>query len=319
MAYHNVFVHRGNDWAGVKAELTKKIKIALVSTKTPWHQSYVAGTTLKNWFVSVLRIDSTEPLEDIVAKLNNFQPRSLVAYANMAKVLAQEQLAGRLSISPEAVFTSSEVLTGEARKLIYDAWHTQPFNQYASTETAGIASECMRHRLHLYEDLVIAEVVNENYKPVEPHQYGSKLLVTVLFSRTLPLIRYELDDSVLLSYERCLCDKSFATLADIQGRIGEVLYLEKQSGNRVAIQPIFFHKIMESFPVGGWQIIQEKNNLLRVLIVNPAKNFDENSFTKIISNELVKQGATKSVVKVEYVSSLNKTTLGKVVLIKSMG
>ncbi len=36
--------------------------------------------------------------------------------------------------------------------------------------------------------------------------YGAKVLVTVLFSRTLPLIRYEMTDSVQLAAEYdCPC------------------------------------------------------------------------------------------------------------------
>jgi phenylacetate-CoA ligase len=50
--------------------------------------------------------------------------------------------------------------------------------------------------MHLFEDLVITEVVDEGNRPVPLGVYGEKVLVTVLFSRTLPLIRYELSDSV---------------------------------------------------------------------------------------------------------------------------
>ena len=67
---------------------------------------------------------------------------------------------------------------------------------YGATETAGIASECRHGRLHRYEDLVIAEIVDEANRPVAPGDFGAKLLVTVLFSRTQPLIRYEMSDRV---------------------------------------------------------------------------------------------------------------------------
>ena len=50
--------------------------------------------------------------------------------------------------------------------------------------------------MHLFEDLVITEVVDADNQPVPPGEYGAKVLVTVLFSRTLPLIRYEMSDSL---------------------------------------------------------------------------------------------------------------------------
>ena len=94
----------------------------------------------------------------------------------MARILAEEQSAGRLRISPRAVMSASEVLTKESREKIQRAWNCPPFNVYAATETAGIASECSRHRLHLFEDLVIAEIVDEKltavqvYSPAGPEQ-----------------------------------------------------------------------------------------------------------------------------------------------------
>jgi phenylacetate-coenzyme A ligase PaaK-like adenylate-forming protein len=62
----------------------------------------------------------------------------------MARILAEEQIAGRLQISPKAAMSASEVLTEESRNRIQTAWNCQPFNVYAATETAGIASECSR-------------------------------------------------------------------------------------------------------------------------------------------------------------------------------
>jgi phenylacetate-coenzyme A ligase PaaK-like adenylate-forming protein len=65
------------------------------------------------------------------------------------------------------------------------AWQAPPFNVYAATETGGIAAECRQHRgMHLFEDLVIPEVVDEHYQPVAAGEPGDRLLVTVLSSRT---------------------------------------------------------------------------------------------------------------------------------------
>ena len=70
----------------------------------------------------------------------------LVGYASMIRALADEQLAGRLHITPRAVNSSSEVLTGEARAMATRTWKIAPFNVYAATETGGIAAECAQHR-----------------------------------------------------------------------------------------------------------------------------------------------------------------------------
>ncbi len=77
---------------------------------------------------------------------------------------------------------------------------------YAATETASIASECAQHRgLHLYEDLIIAEAVDGDNQPVPAAVHADKPRVTVLFSRTTPLIRYEMSDSVQVADAACPC------------------------------------------------------------------------------------------------------------------
>jgi len=72
---------RANDWAGVPAGVTHRLRLAVVSTTAPWHQSAVVGASLKGPLVPTLRLDATSPMEEIVSALNDFQPESLVAYA----------------------------------------------------------------------------------------------------------------------------------------------------------------------------------------------------------------------------------------------
>jgi phenylacetate-CoA ligase len=148
--------NRSLDWAGATAGLTRRLRMAVVSSTTPWHQSARVGATVRSPWVQTLRIDSGDPLEHILGQLDRFQPQVLVGYASMLRLLASEQLAGRLTIAPEVVFSASEVLTGETRRRIQQAWGRRPFDVYAATETAGIAAECQVHRgLHLFEDLVV--------------------------------------------------------------------------------------------------------------------------------------------------------------------
>src|SRR6185295_16075236 len=144
-------------------------------------------------------------------------------------------LAGRLHISPDKVFTSSEVLSDETRFRVKTAWGDEPFNQYGATETADIAAEYKpcRH-MHVFEDLVLVEVVDEKYRPVPRGEYGAKLLLTTLFSQTQPLIRYEINDSVRLSAEPCpTSGLAFGFIEGIQGRVEDALWIPAAQGAQV--------------------------------------------------------------------------------------
>src|SRR6266536_4866161 len=186
---------RANEWAGIRSGPAHRISMAVVSSTTAWHQSSRVAATVRSPFIASERLDAASPLPAIAARLNDLQPDVLVAYASMIRALAGEQLAARLHMAPRAVNSSSEVLTAEARAMATRAWQVPVFNAYAATETGGIAAECHQHRgMHLFEDLVIPEVVDDDYRPVPPGQTGDRLLVTVLSNRTIPLIRYEMTD-----------------------------------------------------------------------------------------------------------------------------
>ena len=208
---------RASEWTGIRANLRHRTRMAVVSSRTPWHQSARVGATVQSPLVATLRLDAGDSLPDTLARLDAFEPEVLVAYASMLRILAEEQTAGRLHIHPMAVNASSEVLTPHTRQLISEAWGGVPFEVYAATETGGIAAECAEHRgMHVFEDLVIAESVDDNYAPVPDGETGSRLLVTVLHSRSLPLIRYELTDRVRLSARRCDCGRTLRMLEAVE-------------------------------------------------------------------------------------------------------
>ena len=241
-----------------------------------------------------------------------------MAYASMIRLLAEEQLIGRLGIYPEFVFSASEVLTDRARRHAETAWGKKPFDVYAATEPAGIASECDLHRgMHLFEDLVITEVVDEDNRPVAPGVYGEKVLVTVLFSRTLPLIRYEMSDSVRLDTSPyCLCGRPFALIDGVQGRVEDVLHFPAASGGQVTVQPALFHRVMDAVPAGGWQVVQEPEGLT-VLLSGVQKGYVDDVLADSLRRELAAQGAIVPSVKVKQVPAIPRTGAGKAPLIKA--
>jgi phenylacetate-CoA ligase len=143
--------------------------MAVVSSTAAWHQFSRVAATVRSPFIVSERLGAASPLADIVDRLNDLRPDVLMAYASMIRALADEQLAGRLRIAPRAVNSSSEVLTAEACAMATCALSVSPFNVYAAIETGGIAAEFHQHRgMHLFEDLVIPEVVDDNYRPVRP-------------------------------------------------------------------------------------------------------------------------------------------------------
>jgi len=214
------------------------------------------------------------------------------------------------------VMTVAEVLTGEQRARIERAWGHLPYNVYGSTESP-IAAECERHSgLHIFEDVIIPEVVDAAGNPVPPGEYGERLVITVLFRRTQPLIRYEISDLVRLSPQPCSCGRTFALVDDIQGRVEEVLTFDGLNGGRVAIDPIFFEPLLGPIRAIAWQVVQEPTELV-VRLSGLSDDMSCQQIGLMLDRALRARGALVPKVTVISVDRIPRTAGGKAPLVKS--
>lgn len=251
-----VFVYGRADWAEVIGSYARYASSYLdfaprlprrrLATVVPDHPLHISGRfnrTLDVGAHRLLRLDARAPVDDLVEGLNGFQPEYLATYPSLAALLAERQLAGKLRIAPRVVWTSGEVRTAEMERRIAAAWRQRPFNNYVASETGYIAGECEQHAgLHVLEDQVQIEVVDDEYRPVPAGKPGSRLLVTNLFNRTQPLIRYELNDLVTISPHACPCGRPFPLLESVGGRREDVLELPAvAAGGTVAVHPVTLH------------------------------------------------------------------------------
>lgn len=307
---------RANDWAEVPAGLMRPLKVAVVSSRLPTHQSAVVGASLASPFVPTLRLDASASRTETVAALNRFQPRLLVGYASALRPLAAEQQAGRLAIHPQSVMSASEVLSPTAAVEMEAAWGSSPFDVYAATETAGVASACRYRNRHLYEDLLIVEPVDGSGAPVAPGTLAVKLLVTVLFSRTIPLIRYEMTDQISVNGRDCPCGRRFLQISRVEGRLEDVLHLPGRTG-KVEVHPLVFHRVLDTAGTTRWQVVQEADGLT-ILLAGLPPDADPGSLGREVEQALRSAGVVNVPMQVRRVEEIPRTALGKAPLVRAL-
>jgi putative adenylate-forming enzyme len=257
-----VFVHSQREWMGMLSGLLRwsggylglgprlpRRRIATIVAEKPLHSSGRMAFSIDVGIHRQLRLDARTPIPELVAALNAFQPEAFNAYPSIAALLAEEQIAGRLRIAPEKVSTSSEVRTAEMEERIVRAWGRDPFNFYATTETGFVAADCDRHAgLHLFDELVYFEVVDDDGRPVPPGLPGSRVLVTNLINRTQPLIRFEMTDLVTVSPNPCPCGRPYPLLEAVDGRSDDVLDLPAVGGGTIPVHPLTIRSPMAGIP-----------------------------------------------------------------------
>ena len=159
------------------------------------------------------------PFERVLAALAEARPTHLVGYASVVARLARATLAGELDVEPVRVSTNSEPLSDEDHAAIVEAWNVPIHNLWGSTEIGVQAVGCgCGEGLHICEDEVVLERVDEEGFPVGPDQPAARTLATGLANWTFPFIRYDLGDQVATLPGECPCGSALRRVATVTGR-----------------------------------------------------------------------------------------------------
>ena len=105
------------------------------------------------WRRRAYRVFSVQqPLAELVAALNSFDPSALTAYPSALELLAGEQEAGRLHLRPEFVQLAGESMRPEARAHVAAALDGAVHDVYAASEFTPAAFDCEHGWLHVNSD-----------------------------------------------------------------------------------------------------------------------------------------------------------------------
>lgn len=193
--------------------------LAVVAAGVPPHASTPLFDVPTTPGMQTVVVPAGDPFDEILAAVSKAQPTHLVGYASVIGRLARATMAGTVDLKPVRVSTNSEPLLDEDRQAIREAWNAPIHNLWGSTEIGVQAVGCaVGDGLHVCEDEVVLERVDENGVPVGPDEPAAKTLATGLANRTFPFIRYDLGDQVSGLPGPCACGSAFARVADIGGR-----------------------------------------------------------------------------------------------------
>lgn len=160
------------------------------------------------------------------------------------------------------IFTCSEALTPATRELIERAFGVPVGDCYAAAE-ALIGWECESRRgIHVLEDRVVLEVLDELGRTVAPGAVG-RVVITTLDNPSMPLIRYAIGDmAVAPSGERCACGRPELLLPRVLGR--QVPYFDV-GGAKLSPWGVIA-RMHELAAVGQFQLMQTAPDQILVLI-----------------------------------------------------
>jgi phenylacetate-coenzyme A ligase PaaK-like adenylate-forming protein len=302
-----MFLRRSN-WVGLRPRLPR-LRLALIGGGAPTHMSRRGAQCLDVGAHRLLPLAATQPLDQLVPALNEFRPDFMNVYPSTAGLLADEQVAGRLRLRLRGLTTNSEPLTGGMRDRLENAFGVRPTDFYATTEGVW-GHDCPEGNMHLFDDMCIVENVDDDFRPVPDGEVGSRLLVTNLFNRVQPLIRFEVTDLVAIEPEPCPCGRTLTRVRSLEGRSEDVLSL-----GGVAVHPLQFGVVTADPDVREFQVVQKGDALrLRVALRDGCSGVEERLGERVRA-KLAELGVPRPQVRVERVAALERSPAGKVQIV----
>jgi putative adenylate-forming enzyme len=295
--------------AFVRVGVTPETRLIAIGAPSDVHITRQLFAAFQAGREGVPQLSSTTPLQESVAALNAYRPEVLVAYASIVGALADEQLEGRLSIEPDLVITTSEVLTDDIVRRAEAAWQRRPLNAYAATEAPGIAIATRDDvGMHVCEESVLLEVVDDHGRPVRAGEPGSKVLLTNLVNHAQPLIRYELLDALVLADGPDPGGRPYQRVVRVDGRSDDILRFPAAGGGEVVVHPYRLRSPFSTLlDVRAYQIVHEPE-ALRVRIV-PSRSAPADVAARVradLARELEAAGAAPTVIRVEPVAEIER-------------
>jgi len=203
--------------------------------------AYVLG--LRKIGAGIIRVGAGSPALQWDS-IERFKPTYLVAVPSFLMKLIEYAEANQIDFKNSSI--KGAICIGEALrnenhhlntlgKKITSIWNIELFSTYASTEMCTAFTECPQHTgLHIPEDLIFAEVLNENGKEVKIGEEG-ELVVTTLGVKTMPLVRYATGDLVKKLANSCHCKNASGLISSVLGRKQQLI---KYKGTSIYPQQI---------------------------------------------------------------------------------
>jgi phenylacetate-CoA ligase len=274
-------------------------RLAVLEAGVPPHASTPLFDIPTGPNMDTVVIAAGAPFDEVLAAVASAQPTHLVGYSSVIGRLARATQSGDLRIAPVRVSTNSEPLLDEDRRAIGEAWGAPIHNVWGSTEIGVQAVGCGHGAgLHICEDEVVIERVDDSGNPVGPDEPAARTLATGLSNWTFPFIRYDLGDQVRPLTGACACGSAFTRIADIGGRRDD----DFRYGT-TTVPPIAFRHVLGTDPrVSEYQVIQTITGADIVVVGEP----DTDTLSASLIAALRRYGLSEPTVRIRVTDSLQR-------------
>lgn len=229
----------------------------------PSHTLQRFGISRKLWISTGLPID-----EQLSQFLDSRADVLIGTPTALRRIAYAVEDSGKKPKQPGIVFGAGELLDSETSEVVKRVFGIEPVGLYGQTEVGYVAWQCeMRRAFHLNADTHLIEVLADG-RPAGPGELGT-IVITDLYARTMPFIRYHTKDLAMAASSNCPCGRQLPIIASIEGRASSSVLLE--DGRIFTTRKIINH-IAETLRLGEYRLHQEDLDRFRVELVSDIGN-----------------------------------------------
>ena len=210
-------------------------------------------------YVMANRLNEDE-FKHIVKILNATRPRILRCYPEPLYLMAKYIEHSNVRVHQvAAINTTGSTLLPEYRELIEKTFRCRIYDSF-SCEGGAVAFECPEsNTYHASDEYAVTEVVDSQGNPSKM----GRLVTTDLWNYATPFIRYDTQDVVELSDQKCSCGRELLHIKRIYGRSSDILVTP--GGQYLTVNN--FTGLFQNLPsVDQFQILQKSPDEITVLI-----------------------------------------------------
>ncbi|WP_053990116.1 phenylacetate--CoA ligase family protein [Mangrovimonas sp. TPBH4] len=277
-----------------------------------WDQ-YNSKTPLEAWkrhiYMHPVSKLTNRDIEGLLGEIEkNNSSKGIVSYASALDEIRDYILkSGRKAPSDcglKSIIAVGEKLNQETKEVIESYYNVEVVSRYSNVENGIIAQQLLGHKNGFYINWAsyYVEILKLNSpEPVEKGELG-RIVVTDLFNKCMPMIRYDTGDIGMMDYEKGHVDE-YPVLMNIEGRKMDMIFDSK--GNFISSYAVY--NILKYPHIKQYQFIQESDK--RYLFkLNVDKSFNSEGE---IRKEFINLLGVDAEIEFEYVNEIPLLSSGK--------
>ncbi len=250
------------EWAGYK--LGDKLLQTGMSEKRTWVKR-IKDLLLKTTYVHAFALSEQE-IFNILNQASNKSIRHFYGYASSLYVFSEVAHKNNIEVSFDSIVSWGDKMFQHYRKNISTAFKSEVLETYGCSEGFMIAAQYDLPYLYIMTPWVFLELLDNDGNEVKDGEIGN-VVVTSLFAKSFPLIRYKLGDlAIRLAKEKYPKSRrlNYPLLEKVIGRDTDIV--RTKSGKSMIVHS--FTGIFEYYPeIKQFQVVQNRLDEITIYII----------------------------------------------------